>query len=64
MFLQLNAVLFDAPQIPAGMHSFRRIPQESTGCQWNGTGFHRNLPQYNDCSPVSYPSNCIEKRHL
>ena len=46
-------VLFDAPQIPAGMHQFRRIPQESTGIhwngtriQWNGTGIQWNEPGF------------------
>ena len=41
-----SAVLFDAPQIPAGMHPFRRIPQESTGFQWNGTGIQQNEPGF------------------
>ena len=40
--LEWSTVLFDAPQIPAGMHQFRRIPQESTGIQWNGTGIQWN----------------------
>ena len=35
-----GAVLFDAPQIPAGMHPFRWIPLDSTGIrlipvEWN-----------------------------
>ena len=31
-------VLFDAPQIPAGMHPFRRIPPDSTGIEPEYTG--------------------------
>ena len=32
------SVLFDAPQIPAGMHPFCQILQDFTEFQWNGTG--------------------------
>ena len=39
-------VLFDAPQIPAGMHPFCQIPQESAGFQWNGTGIQQNEPGF------------------
>jgi len=34
----LPAVLFDAPQIPAGMLEFRRIPLDSTGMEPESTG--------------------------
>ena len=40
------AVLFDAPQIPAGMHPFHWIPQDSTGFQWNGTGIQQSEPRF------------------
>ena len=36
--LACKAVLFDAPQIPAGMHPFRRIPPDSTGIEPEYTG--------------------------
>ena len=47
-----SAVLFDAPQIPAGMHQFRRIPQESTG-------IHRNPVEWNQ-NPVEWNQNPVE----
>ena len=37
-----GAVLFDAPQIPAGMHPFRRIPPDSTGIRWIPVEWNRN----------------------
>ena len=37
-----HSVLFDAPQIPAGMHPFRRIPPDSTGICWMPVEWNRN----------------------
>ena len=37
-----GTVLFDAPQIPAGMHPFCRIPPDSTGICWIPVPFHWN----------------------
>jgi hypothetical protein len=36
-----NAVLLTAPQIPAGMTRFRRIPQESTGMRPESAGINK-----------------------
>ena len=52
-------VLFDAPQIPAGMHQFRRIPQESTGIHWNPLEWNRNPVEWNR-NPVEWNWNPVE----
>ena len=41
-FTHLMSVLFDAPQIPAGMHPFRWIPPDSTGIHWIPVEWNQN----------------------
>ena len=41
-FEALGPVLFDAPQIPAGMHPFRWIPPDSTGIRWIPVEWNQN----------------------
>ena len=53
--LWTGSVLFDAPQIPAGMHPFCRIPQDSAGFQWNGTGIQWNEPGFHWIVHFSHP---------
>ena len=53
-----TAVLFDAPQIPAGMHPFRWIPLDSTGIGW--------IPAEGSWNPVEWawiPLDC-DRRDL
>jgi len=52
-----KSVLFDAPQIPAGMLEFCWIPLDSTGFHWNGTRIHWNWTgiQWN---PVEFKHSC------
>ena len=56
-----SLVLFNAPQIPAEMHPFHWIPQDSarfqwngTGILWNGPGFHQTLTERTFISACEY----------
>ena len=46
LFFLIFTVLYSAPPIPVGLQSFQQNPMESSGVQWNGTGFQW-IPQ--DC---------------
>ena len=61
-FLQYFTV---APPIPVGLQSFWRNPVESSGVQWNGSGFHRiadwNWNRTGICSKYMCTNSCKHK---